>query len=183
MFGRCCSIRPSCHEPSMRSSMQFPFALALKPDIMAVRTFAMSKSLNEALSTFQPPSSTTDFSLTENAQQNHSNPRPEPVPFQEPNPQTGIMFAGQHKLPKLPIPDLESTCKKYLDALKPLQNEHEHEDTEGAVHDFLRNEGPELQARLKKYAAGKTSYIEQFCTLIMLHQHWIRDWSQFAVSP
>jgi len=27
----------------------------------------------------------------------------------------------------------------------------------------LKSEGPELQERLKKYANGKTSYIEQFC--------------------
>ncbi|GAB7352986.1 hypothetical protein MBLNU459_g3551t1 [Dothideomycetes sp. NU459] len=74
----------------------------------------------------------------------------------------GITFASQDKLPKLPIPELESSCKKYLAALEPLQSAREHGDTEAAVHDFLRAEGPELQERLKKYATGKSSYIEQF---------------------
>ena len=78
----------------------------------------------------------------------------------------GITFAGQEMLPKLPIPDLESTCQNYLEALKPLQTNREQKDTAAAIRDFLKDEGPELQSRLKKYASGKTSYIEQFCTLL-----------------
>ncbi|KIX08955.1 uncharacterized protein Z518_00033 [Rhinocladiella mackenziei CBS 650.93] len=77
-------------------------------------------------------------------------------------PKQGITFAGQDKLPKLPIPDLESTMKKYLEALAPLQNSHEHNETKAAVRDFLENDGKDLQERLKKYATGRTSYIEQF---------------------
>ena len=75
----------------------------------------------------------------------------------------GVTYAYQDKLPKLPIPDLEQTCQRYLAALKPLQSPREHADTKRAVQEFLRNEGPELNERLKKYAEGKTSYIEQFC--------------------
>ena len=74
-----------------------------------------------------------------------------------------VTFAHQDKLPKLPIPDLKSTCEKYLNALKPLQSPREHQETVHAVHDFLEGEGPELNERLKRYATGKTSYIEQFC--------------------
>ena len=29
--------------------------------------------------------------------------------------------------------------------------------------EFLRTDGPELQEKLKGYAQGKSSYIEQFC--------------------
>jgi len=75
----------------------------------------------------------------------------------------GITFAHQDKLPKLPIPDLESSCQKYLTALKPLQSAREHGETKHAVEEFLRHDGPELQAKLKKYAEKQTSYIEQFC--------------------
>ncbi|KAG5925529.1 hypothetical protein E4U42_004204 [Claviceps africana] len=74
----------------------------------------------------------------------------------------GITFAGQEKLPKLPIPDLASTCDKYLEALGPLQSPREHAETEHAVRDFLSTDGPDLQEKLKRYARGKTSYIEQF---------------------
>ena len=75
----------------------------------------------------------------------------------------GATFAAQDTLPKLPIPELDVTCKRYLDALEPLQTAREHEDSRHAVRKFLRSEGPELQERLKKYATGKSSYIEQFC--------------------
>lgn len=74
----------------------------------------------------------------------------------------GVTFAAQDKLPKLPIPELNETCRKYLEALKPLQSIREHEETKGAVAEFLKNAGPELQERLKKYATDKSSYIEQF---------------------
>lgn len=77
----------------------------------------------------------------------------------------GITFAAQDRLPKLPIPDLEATCKRYLASLDPLQNAREHADSERAVREFLETEGPDLQAKLKSYSEGKSSYIEQFCML------------------
>ena len=78
----------------------------------------------------------------------------------------GLTFAHQDSLPKLPIPDLEQTCKKYLAALKPLQGPREHAETRYAVQEFLKKDGPELQKKLQEYAVGKTSYIEQFCKFL-----------------
>ena len=83
---------------------------------------------------------------------------------QKPKNKPGITYAGQDSLPKLPIPDLESSCDKYLESLRPLQSHREQHETATAVQDFIKNDGPELNERLKKYATGKTSYIEQFCT-------------------
>lgn len=91
-------------------------------------------------------------------------PEHDPAPPHERK--NGNTFADQETLPKLPIPELENTCQNYLEALKPLQTNREQKDTAAAVRHFLRGEGPELQSRLKKYASGKTSYIEQFCTLL-----------------
>jgi hypothetical protein len=64
-------------------------------------------------------------------------------------------FAGQDKLPKLPIPPLEDTCQRYLEALKALQNEHEHQLTTAAVKDFLEKDGPRIQEVLIKWAENK----------------------------
>ncbi|GJD01845.1 choline/Carnitine O-acyltransferase [Colletotrichum higginsianum] len=75
----------------------------------------------------------------------------------------GVTFAGQDKLKHLPIPELDVTAQKYLTALKPLQSAREHSETTQAVHEFLKNDGPLLQEKLKAYAQNKTSYIEQFC--------------------
>ncbi|KAH9912469.1 acyltransferase ChoActase/COT/CPT [Epithele typhae] len=66
------------------------------------------------------------------------------------------------ELPKLPIPSLEETCRRYLRALEGLQDKREHEDTKRAVEEFLHNEGPRIQEKLKEYAKDKASYIEEF---------------------
>lgn len=74
----------------------------------------------------------------------------------------GVTFAGQDKLPKLPIPDLDSTLKRYLESLSPLQTSREQDESKAASLDFLEGEGKELQDKLKKYSSDKSSYIEQF---------------------
>ncbi|KAK7035989.1 carn-acyltransf domain-containing protein [Favolaschia claudopus] len=71
-------------------------------------------------------------------------------------------FVGQAKLPKLPIPPLEDTCRRYLQALKALQNDHEHGQTTEAVEDFLERDGPKIQEVLIKWAESRDSYIEEF---------------------
>lgn len=81
----------------------------------------------------------------------------------------GITFAHQDDLPKLPIPDLDATCKRYLASLDPLQTAREHHDSERAVDEFLRTDGPGLQEKLKTYATGHSSYIEQFCESSQSH--------------
>lgn len=42
------------------------------------------------------------------------------------------------------------------------QSPQEHEKTKAAAENFLKNEGPWLQEKLKEYAADKMSYIEEF---------------------
>ena len=99
------------------------------------------------------------------AAESFSNDQKNPLSTSKPKHEQGITFAAQDKLPKLPIPDLEHSMEKYLAALKPLQTGREYAETQVAVDEFLKAEGPELQERLKKYATGKTSYIEQFCKI------------------
>ena len=130
---------------------------------MTVRTFTMPKSLNESLANTQPPVSDADRSSPRSTQQSYSPSQREPLASHGAKHQPGITFAAQEKLPKLPIPELESTLIKYQDVLRPLQGIQEQEVTAAAAQKFLKEEGLELQARLKKYATGKTSYIEQFC--------------------
>lgn len=122
----------------------------------------MPKSLNESLANSQPPISDADHSSPKGTQQSYSASQREPLASHGAKNQPGITFAAQDQLPRLPIPELESTLKKYQDVLRPLQTKQEQEDTAVAAQEFLKGEGLELQARLKKYATGKTSYIEQF---------------------
>lgn len=141
---------------------------------MAVKTFTMPTPLDTALKSADNHSTASDLSKNDakrsekGAKQTaeaYSTEKKEPLASSKSaESKPGITFAAQDRLPKLPIPDLEQTCKKYIEALDPLQTQREHNDTEAAVREFLRSEGPELQERLKKYSTGKSSYIEQFCT-------------------
>jgi len=136
----------------------------------AVRTFTMPKSLNESLAEPGHPHLATDSGRSldgaKKVNDEYTKEQKDPLTSNQPDHKQGITFAAQDKLPKLPIPDLEGSTTKYLAALKPLQTPREHAETQQAVDEFLKSEGPELQERLKKYATGKTSYIEQFCKFI-----------------
>ena len=131
----------------------------------SVRTFTMPKSLNESLAQQPQTASDSDRSLegAKKVTEGFTKDQKEPLASNQPHHKQGITFAAQERLPKLPIPNLESSTTKYLAALKPLQTPREYAETQQAVDEFLKSEGPELQERLKKYANGKTSYIEQFC--------------------
>lgn len=82
--------------------------------------------------------------------------------FRPTTPPPGRTFANQHTLPKLPVPSLEDTCKRYLVALRGLQDDKEHTATQHAIQAFLDGEGPALQERLNEWARDKASYIEDF---------------------
>lgn len=132
----------------------------------------MPTSLNESLAKSQPPASDADKAPAQDGKREFSSAQKEPLASSGVKQQPGITFAAQEKLPKLPIPELEGSMKKYVDVLKPLQSKREQADTAAAVQDFLKGEGPELQSRLKKYATGKTSYIEQFCKTLEVRKQW-----------
>ncbi|KAI1816407.1 choline/Carnitine O-acyltransferase [Poronia punctata] len=129
-----------------------------------VRIFSMPKSLGETLASTSSTSLTKPAGQAVNGTADTQFPAsiPPTITMSEKPKEGGITFAGQDDLPILPIPELESSCRKYLAALKPLQGPREHAETKLAVEDFLKSDGPTLQEKLQKYAAGKSSYIEQF---------------------
>lgn len=56
-------------------------------------------------------------------------------------------------LPRLPIPDLNETCERYLKQVRPLLTNEEYKKTVAATRYFksARGKGPELQAALQKF--------------------------------
>ncbi|KAF2811651.1 carnitine acetyl transferas-like protein [Mytilinidion resinicola] len=137
---------------------------------MAVRTFTQPGSLDESLATVDlkmAAAQTNGVPRSAEAakEKEHSYSHEEKSPLAShtnPKSKPGITFAAQDRLPKLPIPVLESSVNKYIRALKPLQSPKESHDTAAAVSEFLKADGPDLQEKLKKYANGKANYIEQF---------------------
>jgi carnitine O-acetyltransferase len=141
---------------------------------MAVRSFTKPSSLDQKLSlVLENPKMSEPNGKPEGQRSNQAaKDSAESYPQHERNPlashknshsRPGITYAAQNNLPQLPIPDLESSCKKYLESLRPLQSPKEQHDSEVSVKEFLRADGPILQAKLKEYAHEKSNYIEQFC--------------------
>ncbi|XP_043490817.1 carnitine O-palmitoyltransferase 2, mitochondrial [Polistes fuscatus] len=69
----------------------------------------------------------------------------------------------QPSLPRLPIPKLENSCQKYLNAQRPLLNKEKFSNTESLVTRFLNEDGPKLQKELiqKDSKNRHTSYINE----------------------
>lgn len=67
----------------------------------------------------------------------------------------------QDSLPRLPIPKLDDTCRRYLDAQKPLLTPEQYEETKRVVEKFQKQDGPSLNAELlqKNKRNKHTSYI------------------------
>jgi carnitine O-acetyltransferase len=86
----------------------------------------------------------------------------------ERNPPKSRTFASQDKLPKLPIPPLEDTCRRYLRALEGLQSSEEHEATKRVVSEFLQGDGPRLQERLKQFDLTKDRRVSCFYAVYSL---------------
>ncbi|KAJ5511691.1 ATP-grasp fold subdomain 2 [Penicillium expansum] len=130
---------------------------------MAVRFFTAPKPLGDSMDADTSKKYGSDPQGHTVMRPNVSTERPssEVAELHTPKSQ-GLTFANQDSLPKLPIPDLEDTCRRYINTLQGLQSPRDHEETKAAVRDFLKNDGPLLQERLKTYAGSKTSYIEQF---------------------
>jgi len=68
-----------------------------------------------------------------------------------------------HNLERLPIPQLEETCERYLKSAKALLSADEYAEQEKLVSDFLTDEGPKLQELLvagDKHEGYPHSFIE-----------------------
>src|ERR1700748_1075472 len=102
---------------------------------MAIRTFTRPSSLDKKLKF-----SSSDMAHSNDKPHNHSSHSNRSSP-RKTSPKPGGTFAFQDHLPQLPIPDLNSTCQKYLDSLRPLQTPKEHSDSKIAAREFLRYQG------------------------------------------
>ena len=78
----------------------------------------------------------------------------------------GAMLRFEDSLPRLPVPTLEETCKRYLKSVHPLLSQQEFESTKRAVTDFQKpgGQGEVLQKRLLARREDPK------------HRNWIYEW-------
>ncbi|KAI1715476.1 choline/Carnitine o-acyltransferase domain-containing protein [Ditylenchus destructor] len=69
----------------------------------------------------------------------------------------------QKSLRRLPIPKLEDSCRRYLDAVNAVVSESDYQEAEKIVKGFLEGKGPELQQELLDYDSRNkhTSYVSE----------------------
>lgn len=78
----------------------------------------------------------------------------------------GKMLRFEDSLPRLPVPSLEETGKRYLKSVHPLLNSQEYEATKQAVEKFTKSggQGEVLQQRLIERRDNPE------------HKNWIHEW-------
>lgn len=71
-------------------------------------------------------------------------------------------FQYQSSLPSLPVPSLETTLAKYLDAVHPFASEEEFRSTEDTVRKFQGGVGKELHQKLLQRAKSRRNWLEDW---------------------
>ncbi|XP_068998924.1 peroxisomal carnitine O-octanoyltransferase isoform X1 [Embiotoca jacksoni] len=71
-------------------------------------------------------------------------------------------FQHQSSLPPLPVPSLESSLSKYLDAVHPFASEKEFKATVDIVRKFQEGVGKELHQKLLQRAKIKKNWLEEW---------------------
>ncbi|PHH72766.1 hypothetical protein CDD83_4880 [Cordyceps sp. RAO-2017] len=78
----------------------------------------------------------------------------------------GAMLRFQDSLPRLPVPSLEDTAKRYLKSLHPLLSAAEYEASRVAVADFIKPGGIGSQLQERLLARRQNSAVK----------NWLSDW-------
>ncbi|MGH3239264.1 MAG: choline/carnitine O-acyltransferase [Spirillospora sp.] len=75
-------------------------------------------------------------------------------------------FGNEAGLPRVPLPTLDASCRRFMEWCGPLLTDDERAATEAALDDFARPDGPgrKLQAALERYDAsdGVDSWLDTF---------------------
>ncbi len=97
----------------------------------------------------------------------------------------------QNSLPRLPIPKLPDTCRRYLASQRPLLTDEQFALTKAIVDDFQRNEGPDLHTSLKiqdrqnkhtNYISGKQKLTTFFYFVVLVNFRVIDQYYQMQVN-
>eukprot|EP01137_Pigoraptor_chileana_P012842 Opistho-2@65649 len=98
----------------------------------------------------------------------------------QPAPTRKMSTVATKVIPRLPVPELQETCDRYLRYVRPLVNDAQMEKTKAAVAEFLNGDGPELHNVVVKLANPDAenekkypfSYIEKFWDDMYLNGRW-----------
>ncbi|XP_037306572.2 carnitine O-palmitoyltransferase 1, liver isoform isoform X1 [Pungitius pungitius] len=73
-----------------------------------------------------------------------------------------MLYSFQNSLPRLPVPTIKDTCRRYLESVRPLMDDERYERMEGLTKDFEKNLGPRLQWYLKLKSWWASNYVSDW---------------------
>nr|AFO11025.1 liver carnitine palmitoyltransferase 1A-2 [Tachysurus fulvidraco] len=73
-----------------------------------------------------------------------------------------MLYSFQSSLPRLPVPPVEHTVKRYLESVRPLMDDEQYKRMEALAKDFQSNLGPKLQWYLKLKAFWASNYVSDW---------------------
>uniref|UniRef100_A0A8C2D7H0 Carnitine palmitoyltransferase 1Ab (liver) n=1 Tax=Cyprinus carpio TaxID=7962 RepID=A0A8C2D7H0_CYPCA len=73
-----------------------------------------------------------------------------------------MLYSFQSSLPRLPVPPVKDTVRRYLDSARPLMDDEQYKRMEGLAKDFEKNLGPRLQWYLKLKSWWASNYVSDW---------------------
>ncbi|XP_014858368.1 PREDICTED: carnitine O-palmitoyltransferase 1, liver isoform-like isoform X1 [Poecilia mexicana] len=73
-----------------------------------------------------------------------------------------LLYSFQNALPRLPLPSVQDTCRRYLESVRPLMDDEQFERMKALSKDFQKNLGPRLQWYLKLKSWWASNYVSDW---------------------
>ncbi|KAM9377046.1 carnitine O-palmitoyltransferase 1, liver isoform 2-T2 [Pholidichthys leucotaenia] len=73
-----------------------------------------------------------------------------------------MLYSFQNSLPRLPVPSIKDTCRRYLESVRSLMDDEEFERMKGLTKNFENNLGPRLQWYLKLKSWWTSNYVSDW---------------------
>ncbi|XP_046907741.1 carnitine O-palmitoyltransferase 1, liver isoform isoform X2 [Hypomesus transpacificus] len=73
-----------------------------------------------------------------------------------------MLYSFQNSLPRLPVPSIQDTTRRYLESARPLMDDTQFERMKGLAEDFEKNLGPRLQWYLKLKSWWASNYVSDW---------------------
>ncbi|XP_072290488.1 carnitine O-palmitoyltransferase 1, liver isoform isoform X1 [Eucyclogobius newberryi] len=73
-----------------------------------------------------------------------------------------MLYSFQNSLPRLPVPSVKDTCRRYLESVRPLMEDEQFERMSGLAKDFEKKLGPRLQWYLKLKSWWASNYVSDW---------------------
>ncbi|XP_076027476.1 carnitine O-palmitoyltransferase 1, liver isoform isoform X2 [Genypterus blacodes] len=73
-----------------------------------------------------------------------------------------MLYSFQNSLPRLPVPTVKDTCRRYLESVRPLMEDEKYERMKGLAEDFEKKLGPRLQWYLKLKSWWASNYVSDW---------------------